>query len=340
MKGHKKYISNVIYEEPSSQEISNSHLKEKKNSFSSSEHIKKSPFKERQKKNDINFNTIFPIKNEEEETLFLKQGILNNSSYENNEISLSEIDGGFIEGNTTITYNQAYKYFCNIDYSMEKKIIVVEDFKDENCCSKILICGNKLRLNSNLKKERELIFCIAKIIYNENKDIHYYILTTIYSFLTGENICPKKGNHWEKIGFQDEDPMNDLRSVGMFGPLQILFLIENYSNFLLKFYKYLLKFKCEWLFVISLLNLTKITLDNLRNGNLIHVCNRRNQVLNVVNDFYCGLIYQFSTYLDLPKEEKLTAEFISNQIENLKKMGNKIPNYILSKKSSLDDYKN
>ena len=134
--------------------------------------------------------------------------------------------------------------------------------------------------------------------------------------------------------------MNDLRSVGMFGPLQILFLIENYSNFLLKFYKYLLKFKCEWLFVISLLNLTKITLDNLRNGNLIHVCNRRNQVLNVVNDFYCGLIYQFSTYLDLPKEEKLTAEFISNQIENLKKMGNKIPNYILSKKSSLDDYKN
>ena len=341
MKGN-NYIKNIIYEEPSSQEKSNTNsILKKKNSLekiiitsTTNNNIEKRKYITN---NDINLDNIYL----NEETSFLKKGILNNSSYENNEIKLSEIDNDeILNGNTTINYKQAYQYFCNVDLSLEKKLIIVEDFPEEKCCKKFFVCSNKLKLNSNLIKERERIFCIAKITYNDNKEIHYYILTTIYLFLTGENNCNKKGNHWEKIGFQDKDPINDLRSVGMFGPLQILFLKDYYSEFLKKLFSYLLKYNCEWLFVSSLLNLTKITLDCLRNGTLIPICNRRENVINVVNDFFCGLVYQFFLYLEIPEEQKLTAEFISIQIDNLKKLGNKTPNFILSKKNYLDNFNN
>ena len=346
MKGNNNYIKNIIYEEPSSQEISNTNpiVITKKNSMekivipsTNNNDIQKQKSIKNLTNNDLNLDNIYL----NEETSFLKKGILNNSSYENNEISLSEIDNGdILNGNTTINYKQAYQYFCNIDYSLEKKKIVVEDFKEEKCCKKFFVCdcSNKLKLNSNLTKERERIFCIAKIIYNDNKEIHYYILTTIYRFLTGENNCNKKGKHWEKIGFQDKDPINDLRSVGMFGPLQILYLKDLYSNFLKNLFSYLLKYNCEWLFIGSLLNLTKITLDCLRNGTLIPICNRKESVIDVVNDFFCGLVYKFYLLLEIPEEQKLTAEFISIQIDNLKKLGNKTPNLILSKKNVLDKY--
>ena len=73
---------------------------------------------------------------------------------------------------------------------------------------------------------------------------------------------------------------------------------------------------------------------------MIPICNRRENVINVVNDFFCGLVYQFFLYLEIPEEQKLTAEFISIQIDNLKKLGNKTPNFILSKKNYLDNFNN
>jgi hypothetical protein len=37
---------------------------------------------------------------------------------------------------------------------------------------------------------------------------------------------PRRGGHWQDIGFQGDDPATDLRSVGMLGLLQMLAFLE------------------------------------------------------------------------------------------------------------------
>ena len=45
---------------------------------------------------------------------------------------------------------------------------------------------------------------------------------TVWRRLTGESAgrCPRRGAHWERLGFQGLDPATDLRSCGMLGLLQ------------------------------------------------------------------------------------------------------------------------
>jgi len=51
-------------------------------------------------------------------------------------------------------------------------------------------------------------------------------LQTLFKLLTaGNSDCPRYGSHWERIGFQGNDPATDLRGVGLLGLLQPLFLV-------------------------------------------------------------------------------------------------------------------
>ena len=339
MKSSYNYVINIIQEESSSKEDSNSisKLRIRNNSIYYPEYKINSDNK---KKIEPNFDSIFsPKKNEK--SAFLKEKILNNSSFENNDINLSEIEGNEIDINTIINYNQALEYFYNLDFSKEKKLIKLEDFQDDNCCKKFFICGKKkLKLNSDLIKEREIIFCITKIPYNENNNIHFNIFTTIYNFLTEESYFLNNETHYQKIGFR-KNSFNDLKNVGMFAFLEILYFKENYSQFFKILYNIFLKNNFEWLFCISLINLVKICLNCLKNGSLISICNRKNSVLNVMNDFFLGLVSQFYLLLDFNiknQKKKLKVEFIYSQFDNLQKLGNKTPNYILSRKYLIENY--
>lgn len=65
--------------------------------------------------------------------------------------------------------------------------------------------------------------------YSDTNYIHWELLCSIYKHIidTGRNVVPRFGSHWEKIGFQGEDPASDLRGVGIFGLCQLLFLVSN-----------------------------------------------------------------------------------------------------------------
>ena len=271
MKTHKNCISNVIYEESNEDSNSISKLNLKKNKIPN-KHLR----------NEDNCQNSFS----KEETYFLKKESLNNSSFENSEMNLSEID----EINIIVNYNQVIEYFSNLNFSNKKNFLSYDNLEQEKCCSNFFICGKeKSKLNPNLKKEKEKIICFSKILYNENDNIHYNILTTIYNFLTETNFCPKKGNHWLKIGLK----LNyDLK---MFCLIQILFLKDYYSVFFKNLFLFFKQNNFEYLFLFSLLNLSEITLNCLKNGSLIN--------------------------------------------NNLKKLGNRTPNFIYSKKSYLEQYK-
>ena len=316
MKTHRNYISNVIYEESNEDSNSISKLNLKKNKIPN-KHLS----------NEDNCQNIFS----KEETYFLKKESLNNSSFENSEMNLSEID----EINIIVNYNQVIEYFSNLNFSNKKKFLSYDNLEQEKCCSNFFICGKeKLKLNPNLKKEKEKIICFSQILYNENDNIHYNILTTIYNFLTETNFCPKKGNHWLKIGLK----LNyDLK---MFSLIQILFLKDYHSVFFKNLFLFFKQNNFEYLFLFSLLNLSEITLNCLKNGSLIKICNRKNNVMNVINEFFCCLVYQFYLLLNIKDNKKLNFQFLNDQINNLKKLGNRTPNFIFSKKTYLEKYKN
>ena len=340
MKGNCNWIKNIIQEVSSSKEDSNSisilHIRN--NSIYYPEY--KINSNKKKKKIEQNLDTNFTPKINNEASSFLTKKMLNHSLYENNDINSSEIEGNKIDINTIINYKQALEYFYNLDFSKVKKLIKVEDFKEENCCQNLLICGKKkLKLNSELTKEREIIFCITKIPYNENNNIHYDILTTIYNFLTEENYFLGCKNYYEKICFS-KNFLDDLRRVDMYVLLQILYFKDNYSQFFKILFDFFVKNNCEGLFCISLINLVKISLNCLKKGSLIPICNRKQCVLNVINDFFLGLVSQFylQLHLNIKNKKKLTANFIYHQIDYLQKLGYKTPNYVLSKKFLIEKY--
>ena len=41
--------------------------------------------------------------------------------------------------------------------------------------------------------------------------------------------CRSIGSHWQDIGFQATDPKTDIRGAGMFGVLQMLYMITNFE---------------------------------------------------------------------------------------------------------------
>ncbi|CAG5094725.1 Oidioi.mRNA.OKI2018_I69.XSR.g13813.t1.cds [Oikopleura dioica] len=59
------------------------------------------------------------------------------------------------------------------------------------------------------------------------EETQYEVLATLYENLTTEP-CPRRyGSHWQKIGFQGNDPATDLRGVGVFGLWLLLRLSED-----------------------------------------------------------------------------------------------------------------
>ena len=228
------------------------------------------------------------------------------------------IDDDYNDGN--INFKTAFSFFSSCEYKEEQEIINKEKKiyqKKKNLIKRICECFYN-RLPQKIKKEKNLISCITKVKYEENIDIHYKILSSIYIYFTGEKECPKNGDHWEKIGFQSKTPLSDLRSVGMLAPLQILYFLCAYPSFSLSVYKFFCSQNCEWLFAVTLINITQICYHLLRDGTLDKFFKKNDNVISVINELYVGIIYNLNQYLEENKES-LTAEYIAKCLEKIKR---------------------
>ena len=229
------------------------------------------------------------------------------------------IDDDYSNNNETINFKTAFSYFSSFEYKEEQEIIENElrtNKKKKSLLKKICECfWNKLP--KNIIKEKNLICYITKVNYDDDNEIHFKILKTIYLFFTKEKECLKKGNHWEKIGFQSKTPKSDLRSVGMLAPLQILYFLCAYPSFSLNVYRMFLDKNCEWLFAVTLINITQICYHLLRDDLLDNFFLKKNDVVSVFNELYVGIIYNLSQYLEENKDN-LTAEYVGECIEKIK----------------------
>ena len=219
-----------------------------------------------------------------------------------------------------INFKTALNYFSSLEYKEEQELIDQEKKNNQvkkSFLRKLCDCFYN-RLPQNIKTEKNLICCITKVSYDDSINIHYSILSTIYMFFTEEKECPKSGNHWEKIGFQTKTPQSDLRSVGMLAPLQMLYFLCAYPAFSSSVYKLFSSKNCEWLFAVTLINVTQICYVLLKDDFLDQFFKKSGEVVSVFNELYVGIIYNLNQYLEENKQN-LTAEYVGECLDKIRK---------------------
>ncbi|XP_068166747.1 ELMO domain-containing protein 3 isoform X2 [Antennarius striatus] len=152
------------------------------------------------------------------------------------------------------------------------------------------------RLQRELLEERDLVFAIAQCQVDNSQAVHMRVLQTVYKRLVGSKLdCPRYGGHWESIGFQGMDPATDLRGTGFLGLMHPLYFVMDPETLPLArdIYKLSQHPTQNFPFSVMSINMTRIALQVLREEALSKECNRRQQVVGVLNDFYVA------TYLHL-----------------------------------------
>ncbi|KAE9550695.1 hypothetical protein FO519_006096 [Halicephalobus sp. NKZ332] len=164
------------------------------------------------------------------------------------------------------------------------------------------ICGSRRQSTASLRStvladEQLLIVALSKVGYSENNHIHWELLCSIYKHIidTGRVALPRFGSHWEKIGFQGEDPASDLRGVGVFGLCQLLFLVSNGLSTQMTIQLHELSDDKVQHFPLAIvgLNFTQFILERVKSGKLNHLATKENSFISVVNGIYRGCFIAF-----------------------------------------------
>ena len=204
-----------------------------------------------------------------------------------------------------ITYQEAYNYFQSIIYPNQTNN---KEEKSSGFCS----CSS-----AKLEKEKILLASLNKIKYDKNNNTHFRILFSIYYFFTKKN-CQKEGEHWQDIGFQSDTPSTDIYSVGMYGPLQILYGINKYSSFYSNLFEYLLRRKCDLFFAVNMISFTKFTYNIFERAILDSDIKDNDSLFTTLNEVYVGMGYDFSNAIQqYGNSNILTIEFIVKTIQNI-----------------------
>ena len=124
--------------------------------------------------------------------------------------------------------------------------------------------------------------------------LHLAMLRTIYRQLTSTTLdCPRYGSHWEEIGFQGSDPSTDLRGVGILGLVQAVYLVTTPEilPFTQDLYRLSRQEGQEFPLLVLSLNMTRITVQVVRDGCLNKHLALEEEVWTTANFFYAALLY-------------------------------------------------
>ncbi|XP_067376296.1 ELMO domain-containing protein 3 isoform X1 [Channa argus] len=222
-----------------------------------------------------------------------------------------------------ISFNEALQYFQTTDLGDFLKNIQPTIRRTGLAAITHFLFGPP-RLHRELLEERDLVFAIAQCPVDNSQTVHMRVLQTIYKRLIGSKLdCPRYGPHWENIGFQGffctagTDPSTDLRGTGFLGLMHTLYFVMDPETLPLAKDIYRLSQHATQNFPFSVMsiNMTRIALQVLREEALSKECNRRQQVVGVLNEFYVA------TYLHLYQlwktEQKTIADsgFVLKEVE-------------------------
>uniref|UniRef100_A0A8B9VC51 ELMO domain containing 3 n=1 Tax=Anas zonorhyncha TaxID=75864 RepID=A0A8B9VC51_9AVES len=193
-----------------------------------------------------------------------------------------------------ISFNEALQHFQTADLSACRKKIQATA-RRQGLAALLRFLFGPPRLQQQLQGERDLALAMAQCGLDDSEAVHMRILQTIYKKLTCSRLgCPRYGAHWEELGFQGADPGTDLRGTGMLGLMQMLHFVMDAQTLPLARQIFRLSHHetQNFPFCIMSVNITRIVLQALREECLSRECNRRQQVIAVLNDVYAAAFLQ------------------------------------------------
>ncbi|XP_067168519.1 ELMO domain-containing protein 3 isoform X4 [Apteryx mantelli] len=206
--------------------------------------------------------------------------------------AVENIQSGLLEESAgpvpLISFNEALQHFQTADLSECRKKIRAT-VRRRGLAALVHFLFGPPRLQQQLQGERDLALAIAQCGLDNNETVHMRILQTVYKKLTRSTLsCPRYGAHWEELGFQGADPGTDLRGTGMLGLMQMLYFVMDSQTLPLahKIFKLSQHETQSFPFCLMSVNITRIVIQALREECLSRECNRRQQVIVVLNDVY------------------------------------------------------
>ncbi|XP_010875003.1 ELMO domain-containing protein 3 [Esox lucius] len=216
-----------------------------------------------------------------------------------------------------ISFNEALQHFQTTDFGEVLKNIQPTVRRTGLAALSHFLFGPP-RLHRELLEERDLVFAIAQCCLDNSQTVHMRVLQTIYKKLTGSRLdCPRLGSHWESVGFQGTDPATDLRGTGFLGLMHTLHLVMDPETLPLArdIYKLSHHPTQNFPFCVMSINMTRIALHALREEALAKECNRRQQVVGVLSEFY---VATFLHLYQLWKSQRKTISdsgFVLKEVE-------------------------
>ncbi|NXE70733.1 ELMD3 protein, partial [Calcarius ornatus] len=178
------------------------------------------------------------------------------------------------------------------------------------------------RLRPQLRGEQELALAMAQCALDDSERVHMRILQTIYRQLTHSRLgCPRYGAHWEELGFQGRTGSSPLPGgipsihPNLPVPSQLpqarpvlhsqlhrppLDRLQPLNNFP---------------FCIMSVNITRIVIQALQEERLSRECNRRQQVIGVLNDLYAAAFLRLSRLWEQQHGTVANAGFFLKELE-------------------------
>jgi hypothetical protein len=163
--------------------------------------------------------------------------------------------------------------------------------------------------------QRDFILCLQHVAFDPENDVHRRALITVYKGLTKEKgTVGVSGPHYEHVGFQGMNPGTDLRAAGLWGLLQLLYLVERLPKFTAALFAAAIKTNCDFPFALVCLNFSGITLDALKKDKLnSQIRSRRRDaetatmpVSEAMNRFYVGALERFLAEWSEKETRKIT----------------------------------
>ncbi|XP_074708393.1 ELMO domain-containing protein 3 isoform X2 [Strix uralensis] len=216
-----------------------------------------------------------------------------------------------------ISFNEALQYFQTADLSECRKKVRAT-VRRQGLAALLRFLFGPPRLQPQLQGERELALAMAQCGLDDNERVHMRILQTIYKKLTRSRLgCPRYGAHWEELGFQGVDPGTDLRGTGMLGLMQLLYFVMDVQTLPLaqEIFKLSQHETQNFPFCIMSVNITRIVIQALREECLSRECNRRQQVIAVLNDLYAAAFLQLYRVWKWQRKTVADSSFLLKELE-------------------------
>ncbi|NWW31968.1 ELMD3 protein, partial [Panurus biarmicus] len=196
-----------------------------------------------------------------------------------------------------ISFSEALEHFQSMELSESRG--KVRSPGRQGILAALLRCLHRPpRLRPQLQGEQELVLAMAQCALDDSEWVHMRILQTIYQQLTRSRLgCPRYGAHWEELGFQGRTGSNPLPGE-ICRPIPKIHLNLCWSSSVLSQLPQPLpttsNLNPNFPFCIMSVNITRIVIQALQEERLSRECNRRQQVIGVLNDLYAAAFLRLS----------------------------------------------